>query len=141
MFHDGRVELNPNAPSGFTSPAKGDLPLGLDNVLAAQAMFPVTSEAEMAGQDGENPIADLAARGDLTELWEALADRLRGIPEYVDRFRESFEDIDQASDISFVHAANAIASFEASAGRFDNTPFDAHLRGEVTALNPDQKEG
>ena len=59
MFRDGRVALDPEGywRSGFRSPALGTLPSGLDNVLAAQAMFPVTSEVEMAGHDGENPIA------------------------------------------------------------------------------------
>ena len=43
MFHDGRVETDPSQASGFASPAGPDLPHGLDNVLAVQAMFPVTS--------------------------------------------------------------------------------------------------
>jgi cytochrome c peroxidase len=65
MFLDGRVQPDPSQPSGFTSPAGDDLPVGLDNPLAVQAMFPVTSGAEMAGQAGENDIADAAAAGDL----------------------------------------------------------------------------
>ncbi len=36
-------------PSGISSPSGEDLPDNLDNVLAAQAMFPVTSGTEMAG--------------------------------------------------------------------------------------------
>ena len=43
MFADGRVAVDPSQPSGFMSPAGDDLPVGLENVLAAQAMFPVTS--------------------------------------------------------------------------------------------------
>jgi len=54
MFHDGRVAVDPAQPSGFLSPAGDALPAGLANVLAAQAMFPVTSGTEMAGQEGEN---------------------------------------------------------------------------------------
>lgn len=74
MFHDGRVEVNLQATSGFHTPAGDDLPVGiLDNVLAAQAMFPVTSAAEMAGQPGENSIADAAAADNLAGsggVWE-----------------------------------------------------------------------
>jgi cytochrome c peroxidase len=96
MFHDGRVEVDPSEPSGFRSPAGEDLPLGLENVLAAQAMFPVTSPTEMAGQGTENEVAIAAAAGHLPEVWELLAARLRLIPTYVDLFRLSFEDVDSA---------------------------------------------
>ncbi|MDH3786228.1 MAG: cytochrome-c peroxidase, partial [Acidobacteriota bacterium] len=49
MFHDGRVRQDTAQPGGFLSPAGSDLPDGLDNALAVQAMFPVTSATEMAG--------------------------------------------------------------------------------------------
>jgi cytochrome c peroxidase len=89
MFHDGRIMQDDSRPSGFQSPAGDDLPAGLDNALAVQAMFPVTSSAEMAGQAGENAQADAAAAGNLAGpggVWEQLADKLRAIPDYVDRF-------------------------------------------------------
>jgi hypothetical protein len=44
MFWDSRV--SGSAAVGFTTPAGGALPDGLDSVTAAQAMFPVTSPAE-----------------------------------------------------------------------------------------------
>ena len=61
LFHDGRVEADPKGPwaSGFWTPAGGQLPEGLDNALAAQAMFPVTSDVEMAGGP---PISSASAR-------------------------------------------------------------------------------
>ncbi|MDD9889890.1 MAG: cytochrome-c peroxidase [Gammaproteobacteria bacterium] len=65
LFHDGRVAIDPAQPSGFLNPAGDNLPDGLDNLLAVQAMFPVQSAAEMAGQAGENPVADAAAQGNL----------------------------------------------------------------------------
>ncbi|MBN2700913.1 MAG: cytochrome-c peroxidase, partial [Methylothermaceae bacterium] len=139
QFHDGRVGIDPSQPSGFSSPAGADLPVGLDNVLAVQAMFPVTSSAEMAGQPGENPIADATAAGLLAGpggVWDQLAQRLQAVPEYVDRFKRAYpDDIQQASDISYVHAANAIAAFEATAFRADHSPFDYFLQGEWRALN------
>ncbi len=142
MFYDGRVSVNPEQPSGFDSPAGDDLPEGLDNVLAAQAMFPVTSAEEMAGQTGENAQADAAAAGDLPALWEIIAVKLRNIPEYVELFKEAYpSEITQASDITYVHAANAIAAFEAKAWRFDNSPFLRFLRGDRKALSPSAKKG
>ena len=74
MFHDGRLEVDPSQPSGFIGiPLAMIFPEGLDNVLAAQAMFPVTSPTEMAGQGNENEISEAAALGDLPLLWERLA--------------------------------------------------------------------
>lgn len=141
MFHDGRLEQDPSHPSGFISPAGDDLPSGLDSALAAQAMFPVTSATEMAGQAGENDIADMAAAGDLVGIWDALAGRLRNIAEYVDLFMAAFADIDGPADITYVHAANAIAAFEADAYRADQSPFDRYLRGDTRALSAAAKAG
>lgn len=138
LFHDGRVEVDDSKASGFNTPAGDDLPLGLDNVLAAQAMFPVTSSVEMAGQAGENTIADAVDSGNLAGpggVWDQLAQRLQSIPEYVQMFAEAYGDISDASDITFVHAANAIAAFEASAWRSDQSPFDRYLRGDKTAMS------
>lgn len=141
MFHDGRVEADASQPSGFATPAGDDLPESIDSVLAAQAMFPVTSGAEMAGQAGENEIADLAAAGDLPGVWSALGDRLRAIDEYVELFEGAFDDIGGAGDVTFAHAARAIAAFEAAAWRADNSPFDQYLRGDTGAMSPNAVEG
>ena len=141
LFHDGRVAPDINAPSGFASPAGAALPPGLDSVLAAQAMFPVTSGTEMAGQPGENPVADAAARGDLPAVWDQLASRLRGNDRYVEQFVSAFDDVSGAADITFVHAANAIAAFEESAWRADDSPFDRFLRGDRLAMTVTQRHG
>jgi len=131
MFHDGRVAVDATQPAGFLSPAGDDLPTGLSSVLAAQAMFPVTSAAEMAGQPGENAIADAVAQDDLAGpdgVWAQLANRLRNNVEYVQLFIDAFDDVNTAADISFVHAANAIGEFEAATWRCDNSPMDQYLR-------------
>ncbi len=135
LFHDGRVQPNSAMPSGIESPAGFELPEGLDNPLAAQAMFPVTSGTEMAGQAGENAIADAAAAGDLAGVWERLAGRLRSVPAYVQQFVTVFDDVHAAGDLTFVHAANAIAAYEAAHWRADNSPFDRFLRGERRAMS------
>lgn len=141
MFHDGRVEVDETQPSGFRSPAGDDLPLNLENVLAAQAMFPVTSTTEMAGQGIENEVAIAAEAGDLPAVWEILAARLRSNLLYVDLFLTAFAELEGANEISFAHAANAIAAFENKAFRADNSPYDRYLRKEPQALSASARRG
>lgn len=147
LFHDGRVSTvgGETFPSGCITPAGHDLPDTLENVLACQAMFPVTSATEMAGQVGENPIADAAAASNLAGpggVWELLAQRLQAIPEYVAMFQAAFPgDVISASDITYAHAANAISAFEGVAWRADNSPFDQYLRGDKDAMSKNAKKG
>lgn len=145
MFHDGRVQADASQPSGFLSPAGDDLPIGiLDTALAVQAMFPVTSATEMAGQAGENAIADAAAAGDLAGpggVWALLAERLRANAEYVSMFTAAFDDINSADDITYAHAAKAIAAFEGAAWKCDNSRFDQYLRGDHQALSKNERYG
>lgn len=139
MFHDGRVEVSRNHANGFNSPAGSDLPAGLDNVLAVQAMFPVTSATEMAGQTGENPQADA---GDMPSVWAIVEEKLNANPAYVELFTAAFPDqVAAAGDIRYVHAANAISAYEAQVFRFDNSPFDQYLRGDHLVLTARQKRG
>ena len=146
MFHDGRVEADTAGyyEGGFITPAKWKLPQGLDNVLAAQAMFPVTSPTEMAGQKGENPVADaisLNRAAGPNGAWAIIAKRLQGIPEYVALFEAAFpEQIKSKEDITFVLVANAIAAFETTAFRADDSAFDRYLR-EEDQLSPSATRG
>jgi cytochrome c peroxidase len=136
LFHDGRVEPDPQLPWGFASPAGADLPVGLDNVLAVQAMFPVLSATEMAGQPGENAQADAAAAGSPDLAWEHIAQKLRAIPAYEPLFMAAFPgEILSPADITYVHAANALATFEAHAWRFDQSPYDRYLRHDNRAMS------
>ena len=148
LFFDGRVEADPRHAfaSGFWTPAREDLPSGLDSALAAQAMFPVTSAVEMAGAKGENPIATAAALDRLDGpdgAWNLLARRLRAIPEYVDLFRAAYpRQVDAATDITYVQAANALAAFQAVAFRSDASPFDDYLRtGDAARLGAAGERG
>ena len=71
-----------------------------------------------------------------------LARRLRAIPEYVARFREAYAEVTGPDDITFVHAANAIAAFEAATFRPDDSPFDHFLRsGDDSVLRPAARRG
>ena len=142
MFHDGRVQHNPAFPSSCETPAGNLLPEGLDSVLACQAMFPVTSPTEMAGQPDENAIGLAAGAGDVVEVWRLIAERLSGIGEYVDLFMQAYPgDIQGPADITYAHAANAIAAFEAVAWRADDSPFDRYLRGDKQAMSKSARRG
>ncbi len=142
FFHDGRVQVDAegNYESGFITPAKWKFPKGLDSALAAQAMFPPTSPIEMAGNQGENEVADARARKMLAGdrgVWAALGQRLRDNAEYVELFRAAFpNEVRSADDVDYVRAANAIAAFEATAFRADESPFDEYLRGEAQLSAP-----
>ncbi len=146
LFHDGRVEVDTAGyyEGGFITPARWKFPTGLDNALAAQSLFPGTSPTEMTGQRGENPLAEARALNNVAGpggVWDQLAGRLRAIPAYVELFEAAFpEEVAGADDITMVLAANAIAAFEATAFRADNSPFDQYLRtGE--GLNTEAERG
>lgn len=134
LFHDGRVELSAESPHRFLTPVGGGLPAGLDNVLAAQALFPLVSPEEMAGQYGENPIADEVARGNIRGAWSLLEDRLRATPDYSELFAAAFTSQPGEARVSLVNAANAIAAFTAVRWRADDSPFDRYLRGDSDAM-------
>ncbi|WP_197722038.1 cytochrome-c peroxidase [Sulfuriflexus mobilis] len=142
MFHAGRVEVDPSQASGFRTEVGDDLPPNLENVLAVQAMFPVTVNTTMSGHAGENAVADAALVRNLNGpggVWELLSDRLRNIPEYVEMFKEAFGV--EADEINFVHASNAMAAFQGVAWRADNSPFDKYLRGNKKAMSRDAIKG
>ena len=144
LFDDGRVAEDEAEISGFATPAGALLPLGLTDVVAAQAMFPVTSPTEMAGHRSESGIGRAAAEGRLAGedgVWDRLANRLRRVPEYVDLFERAFGEVTGPENITFVHAANAISAYEVSAWRSDQSPFDRFLRGEEDALTQAQRRG
>lgn len=145
IFHDGRIVKDPGYPSGIKSPAGMALPAGLESVLAAQAMFPVQSAAEMAGQAGENSIADAAAAANLAGpggVWEQLAQRLQAIPDYLPLFQAAYPGlVNSAADITYVLAVNAIGAYEDVTFRATNTPFDRYLRGDRSALSANQVRG
>ena len=139
MFHDGRVTINPDHPSGFDSPAGDDLLPGLDHPLAVQAMFPPTSGTEMAGQSGENSVANAAVDGNVRLVWSLLTTRVMKNDEYRELIHLAYPGV-KDKDVTFVHIANAIGAFEATAFRADNSPFDRYLRGEGS-LSRSEKMG
>ena len=144
MFWDLRVSGTPD--SGFTSPAGAALPSGLDSLLAAQAMFPVTSNDEMRGVAGDvdvfgapNEVATIAPT-DFTAIWAALMERLLAIPEYVTLFDAAYPSV-STDALGFEHAANALAAFEIDAWTYLGSPWDRYIAGDDAAMTDDAKRG
>ncbi len=144
MFWDGRVAISPRGY--YKTPENDDLPGGLYSLLAAQAMFPVTSADEMRGQPGDvtvtgevNELAIIPAE-DTRAMWSGLMARLLAIPEYQALFATAYPDI-SPSELGFQHAANAIGAFEAEAFACTNNPWHAYLNGDLTAISEDAKKG
>ncbi len=141
LFHDGRVELDPANQERMLTPVGTGLPNGLDNLLAAQALFPVLAIDEMAGHRGRNDIADAVNVEDPFAAWRIIEARIRSIPEYVELMVDAYPHINTAEDIDIVAVANAIAAFTTVEWRADNSRFDAYLRGDSGALNAEERRG
>ena len=140
MFHDGRVSRSDIYDNGFDTPAQEWLPDGLDGILAVQALFPLTSQFEMAGDPKENQVAG-AAYDRIDAVWPIVAKRVRVIPEYAAMFIDAFDDVEEARDITIVHIANAIAAFEGLEWQSFDSPFDAWLAGDTGALTAAEQAG
>jgi len=140
MFHDGRIEADPGSPHGMRSPVGADMLAGFDGPLAAQAMFPVIAPDEMAGRDGENPVARAVSMGLITGeggAWALIAGRVAALPAY----REGFGRVlGPGAPIAFTDIANAIGAFIAWEWRADDSPFDRHLAGRAE-LPPEAAAG
>ena len=140
LFHDGRLSRSATYDSGFNSPAGTWLPIGLSGLLAAQAMLPVASEVEMAGSADENDVG-AARRERIDHVWPILAKRVAGIEDYAAQFISAFDDVEASGDITIVHIANAIADFVNSEWRSFDSPFDAYIGGDRSALDVTQLRG
>lgn len=135
MFWDNRVA---EQRGGIETPAGAEIDAQMRatfdfGAASAQAMFPVTSREEMRGAPGENEVADVAD-DDLAGIWAALMARLGGIPEYVTLFEAAYPG-ESFAEMSFAHAANAIAAFEIGAFAADQSPWDRFLRGDAEAMS------
>ncbi|MGJ8572443.1 MAG: cytochrome-c peroxidase [Hoeflea sp.] len=140
LFHDGRLSIDDIFGNGFNSPAEEYLPEGLKGLLAAQALFPLTSETEMAGNPEENKIAG-AAYDRIDYVWPLLVERVRGIAGYVEQFSQADLEISGPGDLGIVHIANALGDFINSEWRSMDSAFDRHLAGDASALEPEARAG
>lgn len=119
FFHDGRLGSSPDYGNGVNSPAEEFLPDGLNSLLAAQALFPMTSQFEMAGNPKENEVAG-AIHDRIDMAWPIIAKRVRIIDEYREMFAKAGVDHVTISDI-----ANALAAFMDAEWRSFDSPYDS----------------
>ena len=144
MFWDNRV--SGDIMAGYESPADEKLIDGLENILAVQAMFPVTSRDEMRGE-----IGDRTTTGEINELalisnampqvvWHRLMLRLKKIPKYIELFEAAYPGV-ALKDLGFQHAANAIAAFETEEFTFHDSPWDLYMDGVTNAIDESAKRG
>jgi len=139
LFHDGRIEVDPDRPGGLRTPLDADMVTGFASLLSAQTMFPVLSADEMAGHYSENDVAQAVRRGTITGqggAWDIIAARVADIPAYADSFIAVYDHIDDPAQIGFTDISNAVAAFMELEWRSDNAPFDAVLRGEAALPEP-----
>ncbi|MEP5730482.1 MAG: cytochrome c peroxidase [Sulfitobacter sp.] len=140
LMHDGRISISNSYGNGFNTPAEEWLPEGLDSLLAAQALFPLTSEIEMRGDVEENEIAG-AVNQRIDYGWPIIAKRVRTLPGYGAKFVDAFDHIDHPEDVTIVEIVNAIAAFVSLEFRSFDSPYDRALTGDAQALNPEQQAG
>ena len=139
VFVDGRLEISDLYGNSFNSPAEEWLPQGLDTVIAAQAVFPMVAQFEMAGNPKENEIAG-AVHDRIDASWPILAKRVRIIPEYGDMFVAAFDNIDKPEQVSIVEIAEALGQFINDEWQNFDSPYDALLT-EGIALEPAAERG
>ena len=159
MFWDGRVEMVDPVNRIFRSPLGDRLPDGLDNAMAAQALFPLITPNEMLGYPGDNyagfnnelpaMLNPVTLKGS-DEVFSAIMERLIGTPSspprqphqavYRDMFQKAFPK-KQISEMSIVDVANALAHFEELAFATRESRWDRYLVGESTALTTNEKAG
>jgi cytochrome c peroxidase len=142
LFHDGRIEADPERPGGLRTPLEGDMVAGFASLLSAQTMFPVLSPDEMAGHYSENDVARAVRQGLITGkggAWDLISARVAAIPAYAVAFVQAYDHIKAPEDIGFTDISDAIAAFIAWEWRSDTSPFDAALRGEAALSDSAQR--
>lgn len=136
LFHDGRLTPSDQYGVGFDSPAQEWLPRGLETVLAAQALFPLTAQFEMAGNPKENEIAG-AVHDRIDAAWPIIAARVAAIPAYGDMFQDAFDHVKSTQDITIVEIGNALGQFINAEWRSFDSPYDLGQLGPAALRGSD----
>lgn len=140
FFHDGRLSRDSDARFGIAMPRGHRLERPV-SLLAAQAMLPLVAPNEMAGQPGDNIIADAVALDRIAGpdgAWQKLTERVSDIPDYRERFSWL---IGPNEPLHISHIASVLADFIAYEFRATDSPFDAFIAGNDEALNNAQLRG
>lgn len=140
FFHDGRLAVDDKYGNAFDSPAEEWLPQGFNSLLAAQAVFPLTAQFEMAGNPSENEVAG-AVHDRIDAAWPIIAKRVRIIPAYGAAFVDAFDTIKTPEEVTIVEVANALAAFMGTEWQSFDSPYDLFLAGDTSALNSQEIAG
>lgn len=141
MFWDRRIEPT-DGPKKFVAPSGDDFPEGFEFAGQAQAIHPFTSAAEMAGQMGENEIANAFADGNIPLGWALVVGRFMEDSSYLPDFKKAFPgEIFGEEDVTIVHIGKALFAYEDFAFRTINAPFNKYLQRDFGALSPNAIKG
>lgn len=140
LMHDGRVSISDDYENGFNTPAEEWLPEGLNSILAAQALFPLTSETEMAGGSDENEVSG-AVNDRIDYGWPIITKRVRTVPEYGEMFTAAFPHISTPEEVEITDIVNAIAAFIGTEFQSYDSDFDRFIAGDTTALSAAAQRG
>lgn len=145
LFHDGRIRRSLKGEGPHPVAVLGKEKLSLSNAirtpLQAQALFPLTSTTEMAGNPGENEIADAVFAGGRGAAYDLIAERVRSIDEYWPLFNAAFPKLRSSRQIDISHIVQALEAFTTSEWRSLKSPFNRFLTGDEKALSEQQKIG
>ncbi len=143
---DGRFAVNQARLTKSPEYLQVVMPEFVENVLAAQAMMPVLSNAEMRGTKGEtdiagahNEVGEVLGQNE-EEIWAALMKRILTVEEYRKLFRLAYPEI-PLEKLHFGYAGNAIAAFEIRSVTLLDSPWDRFLAGEDSALSKEALRG
>lgn len=153
MFWDSRVSIAQNGALNTPEPAlNGNNPTASDiadeltTALAAQAIFPLTSHAEMRGNAGDNELADAESN---LEVWSLIMARLvgtengteGGIAGYRALFQAAFPSVADFDGFHIGHVGAALGAFQDVTFRALDSDFDQYMAGDLTAMTDDAKRG
>lgn len=142
MFWDGRVHYDfknkifstPEPALNGANPKALEITSVMTSALSAQAIFPLVAHNEMLGEKGQNEIADAK---DNLEAWDRLVARLKV---YRPLFQKAYPET-PFEKINIGHIGESIAAFEKEAFQSTESPFQRYLKGDNSAMTPDQKRG
>ena len=127
QFWDGRVQTY--ALGGEVSALEKDVSdLQLTDVLATQALFPITSRVEMGGMTFGN--------NEPQYIRVSLVNRLKSNTTYAEQFASIYGD----DEITPTRMVEALAAFERQL-IFVDSAWDDYIAGDTDALNNDAKRG
>lgn len=151
LFIDGRVESLTKTPGQNGAGAQGirtpESAFGVaddlgNNLVEAQAHFPVTSLEEMKGHSFTGVSSDDGYRNYLATRFQTtgLGNDALATNDWLVEFQAAFGAGTAASLITYSNIAHALAEYQRSQ-IFINNPFKTYIEGDTTALSSDAKRG